>query len=87
MKILACFFCFYLLACSHNPNVQYREVPYTVEKIVYCAKDIPIVQYETSKLKRENSVESKVRSLLIERQQRIIIEAQLRAELTGCQKQ
>jgi hypothetical protein len=87
MKALICALSVFCLACSNTPDIQYRDVPYIVEKVIYCAKDVSYVDYETTKIKKADSPERKVQALLIERQQRIIVETQLRTELAGCQKQ
>lgn len=73
-----------LVACT-TERIVYREVPYEVEKIVYCAGNVEHAEYEVSKMKQSDSASLKVNILLIERQQRINTEGELRAELSACQ--
>lgn len=84
MKILIAVICLANFACTSKP--VYKPVPYEVTKIVYCAGEVEVVEYEGFKIKKTDNVQDKVKKLLIERQQRIKVESQLRAELIGCQK-
>lgn len=74
-----------LLSACTTDRIVYRDVPYEVQKVVYCAEDVEEVEYETSNMKKSDSTSLKVNLLLVERQQRIKVESKLRAELRGCQ--
>ena len=76
-----------LVVAGCTPVTQYVDRPVRVEipVSVPCAVDIePAPEYATEALTRESSDGEIIRALLIEREQRAIVEGVLRADIVGC---
>ena len=74
-----------MMGCT--PVTQYVDRPIEVEipVSVPCAVEIePAPEYATQALTRESSDGDIIRALLVEREQRGVVEGQLRADLAGC---
>lgn len=85
MKWLALFGVLVLVGCvSRSPEV--RTVRVEVPLLVPCTtKAVPVPAFAAANLKKNDSLELKVRALLAERRQRIGYEKELTAAVTACQ--
>lgn len=86
--IYAIVMCFFLLGCASTPEVitkvetQYVSIPVPIPCVK--AVDLPKPLPDTYPFLKNDLPQEKVRSLLIDRNNRIVYEAQLRAIMDNC---
>lgn len=70
-----------MVGCSTTKK-EYKEV--YIDRPIYCAELPKEKEYATSRVNRESSTYAKIEALVIEREERIVTEEELRAIIKGC---